>query len=200
MAQQTKTHHLRRASGKALGVLVNLAAIATVVLAGIFLLPGLAGYERYVITGASMSGTFERGSLAFAEAVPVEDLAVGDIITYLPPPDSGIAELVTHRIVDVDSSGEEPTFQTRGDANSSADPWIFGLDDPTQARVEATIPGLGWVFLALADREIRMLIIGIPAGIVGVLSLIEVVRALRSPTTGTDTAAAAHQLSPATRH
>lgn len=189
MTQQKKAHRLRRTSGKALGMLVNLAAIATVLLAGIFLLPGLAGYERYVITGASMSGTFERGSLAFAETVPVEELAVGDIITYLPPPDSGITELVTHRIVDIDTSGEDPVFQTRGDANSSDDPWVFGLDDPTQARVEATVPGLGWVFLALADREIRMLIIGIPAGVVGVLSLIEVVRALRGPTAQTDVGA-----------
>lgn len=189
MTQQMKAHRLRRTSGKALGMLVNLAAIATVLLAGIFLLPGLAGYERYVITGASMSGTFERGSLAFAETVPVEELAVGDIITYLPPPDSGITELVTHRIVDIDTSGEDPVFQTRGDANSSDDPWVFGLDDPTQARVEATVPGLGWVFLALADREIRMLIIGIPAGVVGVLSLIEVVRALRGPTAQTDVGA-----------
>lgn len=189
MTQQKKAHRLRRTSGKTLGALVNLAAIATVLLAGIFLLPGLAGYERYVITGASMSGTFERGSLAFAEAVPVEELAVGDIITYLPPPDSGITELVTHRIVDIDTSGEDPVFQTRGDANSSDDPWVFGLDDPTQARVEATVPGLGWVFLALADREIRMLIIGIPAGVVGVLSLIEVVRALRGPTAQTDVGA-----------
>ncbi|PRZ13172.1 hypothetical protein [Nesterenkonia sandarakina] len=105
------------------------------------------------------------------------------------PPDSGITELVTHRIVDIDTSGEDPVFQTRGDANSSDDPWVFGLDDPTQARVEATVPGLGWVFLALADREIRMLIIGIPAGVVGVLSLIEVVRALRGPTAQTDVGA-----------
>ena len=189
MTQQMTTHRLRRTSGRALGVLVNLAAIATVLLAGIFLLPGLAGDERYVITGASMSGAFERGSLAFAEAVPVEELAVGDIITYLPPPDSGISELVTHRIVEIDTTDEAPVFQTRGDANSSDDPWLFGLEDPTQARVEATVPGLGWVFLALADREIRMLIIGIPAGIVGVLSLIEVVRALRSPTPQADTGA-----------
>ena len=162
-------------------MLVNLAAIATVVLAGIFLLPGLAGYERYVITGGSMSGTFERGSLAFAETVPVEELAVDDIITYLPPPESGITELVTHRIIEIDHTGAEPVFQTRRDANASEDPWVFGLDSPTQARVEATVPGLGWVFLALADREIRMLIIGIPAGVVGVMSLIEVVRTLRGP-------------------
>lgn len=178
---------IRRSTNRVTGVLINLAAITVVVLAGLFLLPGLAGYERYVITGASMSGTFERGSLAFAEAVPVQELVIGDVITYLPPPDSGLTELVTHRIVDIQDAepgaGEGSVFTTRGDANASDDPWLFQLDDPTQARVEATVPGVGWVFLALADRELRMLIIGIPAGIVGVLSLLEVIRALRSPRT-----------------
>ncbi|WP_218221551.1 signal peptidase I [Nesterenkonia sp. Act20] len=171
----------RLRDSKATGMLVNLTAIATVVLAGIFLLPGLAGYERYVITGASMSGTFERGSLAFAESVPVEELEVGDIITYLPPPESGISELVTHRIVDIDTAQGQPVFQTQGDANDSVDPWIFQLEEPTQARVEATVPGIGWVFIALADREARMLIIGIPAAMIGLLSLIDLIRALREP-------------------
>lgn len=186
---------IRRSTHRVTGVLINLAAITVVVLAGLFLLPGLAGYERYVITGASMSGTFERGSLAFAETVPVQELAIGDVITYLPPPDSGLTELVTHRIVDIQDAepgaGEGSVFTTRGDANASDDPWLFQLDDSTQARVEATVPGVGWVFLALADRELRMLIIGVPAGIVGVLSLLEVVRALRSPRAETATAAGA---------
>lgn len=175
------THRLRRSSGRATGVLVNLVAIATLVLAGIFLLPGLAGYERYVITGASMSGTFERGSLAFAESVPVEELAVGDVITYLPPPDSGISELVTHRIIEIEATDDGSVFRTQGDANESVDPWLFQLDDPTQARVEATVPGLGWVFIALADREMRMLIIGAPAAVIGLLSLVDLIRAMRRP-------------------
>ena len=185
---------LRRSTGRVTGALINLIAIAVLSLAGLFLLPGMAGYERYVITGASMSGTFERGSLAFADTVPVAELAVGDIITYLPPPDSGITELVTHRIVEIDASGEELVFRTRGDANESDDPWQFVLEEPTQARVEATVPGVGWVFLALADREMRMLIIGVPAGIVGLLSLVEVIRALRTPSAPKEQSAASQEL------
>lgn len=128
-----------------------------------------------------MSGTFERGSLAFAESVPVEELAVGDVITYLPPPDSGISELVTHRIIEIEATDDGSVFRTQGDANESVDPWLFQLDDPTQARVEATVPGLGWVFIALADREMRMLIIGAPAAVIGLLSLVDLIRAMRRP-------------------
>ena len=172
---------LRRSSRKTVRVLVNITAVIALLLAAAFLVPGLLGFERYVITGESMSGTFERGSLAIAEPVPVEDLAVGDVITYLPPSDSGLSELVTHRIVEIDDSWGAPVFQTQGDANASVDPWLFQLDDPLQARVEFTVPGLGWVFIALADRGTRMVIIGVPAAIIGVLCLRDLIRAWRTP-------------------
>ena len=32
-----------------------------------------------------MTGTYDRGSLVFDEVVPVDDLKVGDVITYRPP-------------------------------------------------------------------------------------------------------------------
>lgn len=160
---------------------INALAAVILILAALFLLPGLAGYDRYVITGGSMSGTFERGSLVFTQEVPVESLRVGDIITYMPPPDSGIRELVTHRIESIDASSTGPVFRTRGDANASSDPWTFQLQSSTQARFAAAVPYGGWVFIALADRQLRMLIIGIPAAVVGLMSLLEAVRTLREP-------------------
>ena len=59
------------------------------------ILPGLFGYQRYVITSGSMTGTYDRGSVVFADVVPVSDLRVGDVITYTPPPGSGPDGLVT---------------------------------------------------------------------------------------------------------
>ncbi|NDK30882.1 signal peptidase I [Nesterenkonia haasae] len=172
---------LRRSSQKTVRVLINTAAVVALLLAAAFLVPGLLGFERYVITGASMSGTFERGSLAIAKSVPVEDLVVGDVITYLPPPDSGLSELVTHRIVEIDDSLGAPVFRTQGDANAASDPWLFQLDDPLQARLEVAVPEIGWVFIALADREMRMVMIGIPAAVIGMLCLLDLVRAWRTP-------------------
>lgn len=159
----------------------TLAAIATFLLAGVVLLPGLLGMERYVITGGSMSGTFERGAVVLAQVVPVADLAVGDVITYLPPADSGISELVTHRIDSIDESAAGPVFRTRGDANSAADSWTFQLSSPTQARVEVAVPHVGWAFIALADKDLRMLIIGVPAALIALMSVVEVTRVLSEP-------------------
>ncbi|NYG56652.1 signal peptidase I [Nocardioides perillae] len=170
-------HRARTVRGRIADAALNLGILVVVLVALGFLLPSLLGYERYVITGGSMSGTYEIGSVVFEEVVPVEDLRVGDVITYVPPAESGIANFVTHRIVDVD--GDE--FVTRGDANADVDPWTFQLTAATQPRVVASVPHVGWVFLALADRGTRMAVIGIPAALIALMALAELVRALRAP-------------------
>jgi signal peptidase len=157
--------------------IVNIVVLA-VTLAGVgYLAPSLLGYERYVITGGSMSGTFEKGSIAFEKRTPVEDVKVGDVITYLPPADSGVTHLVTHRIIsDKILENGQRQLRTQGDANPDPDPWKFSLTEGTQPVVKATVPHLGWVFVAMADREIRMLVVGIPAVLIALMSLLELVK------------------------
>jgi signal peptidase len=128
------------------------------------ILPWLFGYQRYVITSGSMTGTYDRGSLVYADVVPVSNLRVGDVITYTPPAGSGPDGLVTHRIVSIDRDQfARPLFQTKGDANETADPWSFTLDEPTQARAVFDIPYAGYLVSVLSIREARMAAIGIPA-------------------------------------
>jgi signal peptidase len=133
-------------------------------LAALMLLPGLFGYERYVITSGSMTGAYDRGSIIFDEVVPVSELGVGDVITYTPPPGSGPSGMITHRI---DSIGSDqfgrPLFRTKGDANGTADPWTFTLDEPTQARVAFHVPYAGYLLAALRVRPVQLLVIGLPA-------------------------------------
>ena len=167
----------RRGARRAGSVLLNTVLVLATLAGLSYLAPSLFGYERYVITGGSMSGTFEKGSVAFEKPVPVDELKVGDVITYQPPADSGVPNLVTHRIVSIkpDKTGTLQ-FHTKGDANAQPDPWTFQLVQDTQPVVQTTVPMLGWVFVALADRQIRMLAIGIPAGLIALLSLAELAR------------------------
>jgi signal peptidase len=128
------------------------------------LVPALFGYQRYVVTGGSMSGSIDRGSLAFDKAVPTSQLKVGDVITYKPPFSSGVHHRITHRIAWVGRGKDgRPAYQTKGDANAAPDQWKFGLDKSTQARVAFHLPYVGYAFAALADRWVRMLVIGLPA-------------------------------------
>jgi signal peptidase I len=166
-------------------LLVNLVLVAVTLVATAYLVPSLLGYERYVITGGSMEGSaagaIAKGSIAFAENVDVADLAVGDVITYQPPADSGVTDLVTHRISAIREQADGGrVFRTKGDANADPDPWRFTLDQGTQARVTFAVPHVGYAVIALADRDTRMLAIGVPAGLIALASLVEAVGALTS--------------------
>ena len=169
------THRSRSGAARARGVLVNLGLGLVMLAALAFLLPSLMGLQRYVIMGGSMEGTYDLGSVVFEAVVPVEELRVGDVITYVPPAESGIDTLVTHRITEIDGAD----FRTQGDANPAVDPWTFQLTAATQPRVVAHVPYAGYVFMALADRGTRMALIGLPAALIALWSLVELGRALR---------------------
>ena len=54
-------------------------------------------------------------------------------------------------------------FRTKGDANPVKDPWTFTLSRPMQARVAFHLPYVGYLLAALAERKVRMILIGVPA-------------------------------------
>jgi signal peptidase I len=166
----TRRSTIRRAGRLASGAALVVAIFAALVA----IAPALWGWERYAIVSGSMTGTYDRGSLVFAEVVPVDRLRVGDVITYLPPPDSGVDHLVTHRIAEIDKG----VFRTKGDANDTADPWTFTLSDPTQARVRAGIPFAGYGLAALGRRDVRIIVIALPALLIAGFSLARLWRQL----------------------
>jgi signal peptidase I len=149
-------------------VLSGIIVAAGLCLAATMLLPAAFGYHRYVITGSSMQGAYDRGSIVFDKPVPVSELEVGDVITYTPPADTGASGLITHRIVSIHRGERGEWFRTKGDANEKADPWRFELSQPTQARVDFSIPYLGFGIAALSMLPIRMLVIGLPALLIAV--------------------------------
>jgi signal peptidase len=149
----------------------TLLLAAGVLLGALMVVPAIAGIQRYVIVSGSMTGTYDRGSVVFDQVVPVSELKVGDVITYKPPGDSGIDHLVTHRIANITTDHGVRVFRTKGDANQVADPWTFTLSNPTQARVIAGIPYVGFGIAALSDRHVRMLVVGLPALLIALSSL-----------------------------
>ena len=153
-------------------VVSTLVVAAGLLFGALLILPAALGWQRYVITSGSMTGTHDRGSLVLDEVVPVAELREGDVITYRPPAGAGPAGLVTHRIAAItrDEAGRR-TFRTKGDANEAADPWTFHLPNGEQARVKLGVPYAGFAIAALSKRDLRMLIIGLPAGLIALMSL-----------------------------
>jgi signal peptidase I len=150
----------------------TLLLAAGLLLGGILALSAVMGWQRYVIVSGSMTGTYDRGSLVLDDVVPVGSLKPGDVITYKPPPGAGPDGLVTHRIVSISSGKDgQRVLRTKGDANAAPDPWTFVLAGRKQARVRAGIPYAGFVIAALSRRELRMLVVGVPALLIAFISL-----------------------------
>jgi signal peptidase I len=155
-------------------VMCALLIAAGILFGALLIAPGLMGWERYVIVSGSMTGTYDRGSLVFDEVVPTKSLKVGDVITYQPPPGAGPKGLVTHRIIKIghDRKTGEAYYRTKGDANAAKDPWTFVLSDDEQARVVASVPRVGFVLAALAERQVRMLTVGLPALLIALFVMV----------------------------
>lgn len=154
---------------RAVSWLTTLVMVAALVLATLMILPTLLGYERYVIVSGSMEPTIPTGALVYDEVVPVEEIEVGDIITFVPPPEFGITTPVTHRVVMIDVTGENTrqpglrVFRTQGDANDDVDPWKMVLDGEEQGRYVRHLPYIGYVYWALQQRWVQLLVIAIPS-------------------------------------
>jgi signal peptidase I len=153
-------------------VVSTLLVAAGLLFGAILALPALMGWQRYVITSGSMTGSYDRGSLVLDEVVPVAELKAGDVITYRPPADSGPDGLVTHRIAAITTGkAGERVFRTKGDANEGADPWTFTLTEGEQARVKLGVPYVGFAVAALSRKDLRMIVVGIPAALIAMVSL-----------------------------
>ena len=124
----TQKHRRPPLVRRLLGWTVNLAILAVVVLCLAWIAPSAFGYSRYVITGGSMTGTIDKGSVVFEKPVDIDDLEVGDVITYQPPADAGTTSLVTHRIIAMEpAEGGGVLFTTQGDNNP--DPCLLYTSD-----------------------------------------------------------------------
>lgn len=87
------------------------------------------GYRLYDVLTDSMSGTIEPGEVIICKEVDdVNELKVGDIITFLAP-NGNYNE--THRIIEIvlDDDGSIAYFRTQGDNSPSADNWQLNPDN-----------------------------------------------------------------------
>jgi signal peptidase len=115
-------------------VAVGLVLAATLV--GVVVMT-LRTVSFYAVQTGSMSPTIPTRSLV---VVAHDEPVVGDVITYWH---SGA--LVTHRLVAVNTNG---TFETRGDANNTADAWPVHREDVV-GTVVAHAPELGYAAVYL---------------------------------------------------
>jgi signal peptidase len=94
-------------------------------------------------------------------------LRAGDVITYVHD-----GARVTHRIVWTGRRRDgRRAFRTKGDANATPDPWRFTLPGDGQPVVRFRVPVAGYALAALSMRGVRMVVIGLPALAIAVVTL-----------------------------
>ncbi|HET7566991.1 MAG TPA: signal peptidase I [Gaiellaceae bacterium] len=158
-------------SALTIGALRSLlpAAIALFFLLGV--IPHLGLYRTATPLSGSMEPTFSAGDLLVLRPEPLSRIRVGQMITYSIP--IGDHHVETHRVIRVLRGGSNPIVQTKGDANSVADPWTAVLHGGPVWKVDRVLPGLGSPILFLEQRWLRLAFV---FGVSGLLLLYGIAR------------------------
>ncbi len=109
--------------------------------------PVLGLYRTVTVLSGSMQPTFNAGDVIIVTPEPMRSLRVGQVISFHAP--IGDHQIETHRIASILRPGPAPIVQTKGDANTSLDPWQAQLHGATLWRFRARLPLLGYPILWL---------------------------------------------------
>ena len=126
------------------GALLPFAAVGIALLlplAVLLVTVVLMGWQLQVIATGSMAPRFPAGSLAVIEPLDPADVRAGMTIVFSDPGTPG--RLVAHRAIKR-LPGDGPLWQTKGDANTTVDPFPVPASS-VHGRVRWAVPGLGRV-------------------------------------------------------
>ncbi|MCG1021657.1 signal peptidase I SipW [Sutcliffiella horikoshii] len=124
--------------------------------------PNIFGYQIKTVLSGSMEPTFQTGSvIAVQKLENPTDLTVGDVITFQESRDV----LVTHRIIDVNTSNEGVLYKTKGDNNNFEDTNPVLSQNVVAVYSGFTLPKFGY-FLNYATSPIGTAILLIIPGLI----------------------------------
>lgn len=119
------------------------------------------GWRVDTVLSGSMTPALDVGGAAVTRPVEPEAIERGDIITFYSPLDG---KLVTHRVVGIQE--KSPLyFQTKGDANEDADPYLVPASNVV-GRVQFHVPLLGYVADFIRTPLGFIFILGVPGLII----------------------------------
>lgn len=144
--------------GQILGKAV-LAIYAVLVLIILFFSLPFTGWRALSVQTGSMAPVIRPGALVIDHSVDVNDLSVGDVITYRTLKDPNTT--ITHRIIDFQYRGvlRDPIVQ--GDANPQPDPPVTASQ--IVGRVVVSVPFAGRAIDLLHTLPGLLLLVYVPA-------------------------------------
>ena len=160
-----------RASSRTRVAVRILVSIAAGLAVGLLLAIGVSmamGYRTFSVMSGSMEPTIHTGDVVVDEPISPLEARVGDIVTFKDPSRGG--ELVTHRLRSIRPNGGTVAMITKGDANTAVERWTVPVNGSV-GRVAYRLPSAGRVIAAIRGRFGRLLLIALPALLLGVYEL-----------------------------
>ena len=158
------------ASRVAEGIGLLVLAVVVLFLLSLTVGPLLFPYKALPVYSGSMEPTIHTGSVVIDVPVQASDVKVGDIVTFVRPDNQ--SELVTHRVIQVESGPNGRQWITKGDANGAADPWRVPATG-SGYKYDFSIPSVGFLLVWLQSPIGRLLFLVVPAAALGLLTLYE---------------------------
>lgn len=122
--------------------IVSTVLVGAVVVLAVLLLGGrLLGWQVFTVVSGSMEPVYHVGDLLYVRPAAPADLQPGDVITFVMNEQLVVG---THRIVEVEDTGERLYFYTKGDANAAMDAAPVAQENVLGTPV-FSIPLLGYV-------------------------------------------------------
>ena len=112
--------------------------VIVLVIAAVLYIPRLMGLKTYKVLSGSMEPKYHVGSVVYVEKSSIDDIEVGDVITFYINDNT----VVTHRVIDKDNDTE--SFHTKGDANETEDGGSVAYDKVV-GKVVLNVPYLGYI-------------------------------------------------------
>lgn len=161
-------------------VLVSLLVIVNVAILGMKIAgkqPSILGYHVYYIASGSMEPTIKTGEVIVGKEVDIENLEIGDIVTFNGTKGQLNGKVVTHRIVDIYVEDNQTYVVTKGDAIGDEDDPILATDIISVMKFK--IPLAGLLIRLISNKFGFFFIILIPLCIIFVKQIIDFRYALK---------------------
>ncbi len=153
--------------------MVVCAVLLAVAVLAIAAVPAIFGFKTMVVTSGSMAPAIEAGDAALIRPIRPEEVQAGDVVTFAGW--NSARGTTTHRVVAIKEIAGTLYFQTRGDANNTADPDLV----PAAAAVgtvEFVIPRAGFVLQFTTSGSGRLLLVVLPLALILVAEMTGIVR------------------------
>ena len=145
---------------------ITLVFVAVLLSVCVFALSATNTARVVPVLSDSMAPSMPVGSVALTLPVARASVRAGDVIVFSDPLEPAIR--VIHRVTHVFTATESSKFSnwssdkiflsTKGDNNTSADPWVVTIADATVWKQTGSVPAVGYAAIWIANPTLRLVL------------------------------------------